>query len=542
MKGIMRGAGALAACSLVGKALGALYRLPLVSIIGDEGTGVYQLATAVYALFFTLACGGLPVAVSRFVAADHETERLASIIVWISGAIGLVFGAVFAALSPLFAAVQGNSAAAAAYLAVAPALVFATVLSGLRGYFQGKGNLLPTSLSQLVEQAVKLVVGLWLARVFASRGATSGAVGALLGVSVSEIVASGAVALFFAIKPQKTTKKQLKVAEHTENLLASSPLEAATDVAIDGYGINNKPANKKQNPPRRIPRKTEVKSVAKAIISAAVPITLGALVMPLTGVADSLTVVNILSARGLSAAEATACYGLLGAVNTLVNLPVTISYAFAVALLPKVAGAKTAAVADGEIRFVTRLALIFSAFCAAFYVIFARDIVAFLYPSLSLRSASLTVTLLRAEAPAVVYSSLLGVATAALQGSGKSGAAARNLAIGGAIKVAVSVVLLRFTGAAGASAGTVACYAATLVLDLIGLRAFRSVTLGRVAGTFAAIAVGIAVTALAALALTGAASIARLAIGLTAGAAATYALCGRAFGREERIRLPFFKH
>ena len=538
----MRGAGALAACSLVGKALGALYRLPLVSIIGDEGTGVYQLATAVYALFFTLACGGLPVAVSRFVAADHETERLASIIVWISGAIGLVFGAVFAALSPLFAAVQGNSAAAAAYLAVAPALVFATVLSGLRGYFQGKGNLLPTSLSQLVEQAVKLFVGLWLARVFASRGAASGAVGALLGVSVSEIVASGAVALFFAIKPQKTTKKQLKVAEHTENLLASSPLEAATDVAIDGYGLNNKTANKKQNPPRRTPSKSEVKSVAKAIIATTVPITLGALVMPLTGVADSLTVVNILSARGLSAAEATACYGLLGAVNTLVNLPVTISYAFAVALLPKVAGAKTAAEADGEIRFTTRFALIFSAFCSAFYVIFARDIIAFLYPSLSPRSASLTVTLLRAEAPAVMYSSLLGVATAALQGSGKSGAAARNLAIGGAIKVAVSVILLRFTGAVGASAGTVACYAATLVLDLIVLRSFRSVALGRAAGTFAAIAVGIAVTELAALALTGAAPIARLAIGLTAGAAATYALCGRAFGREERIRLPFFKH
>lgn len=542
MKGIMRGAGALAACSLVGKALGALYRLPLVSIIGDEGTGVYQLATAVYALFFTLACGGLPVAVSRFVAADHETERLASIIVWISGAIGLVFGAVFAALSPFFAAVQGNSAAAAAYLAVAPALVFATVLAGLRGYFQGKGNLLPTSLSQLVEQAVKLFVGLWLARVFATRGAASGAVGALLGVSVSEIVASGAVALFFAIKPQETTKKQLKTAEHAEKLLASSPLEAATDVAIDGYGLNNKTANKKQNPPRRTPSKSEVKSVAKAIIATAVPITLGALVMPLTGVADSLTVVNILSARGLSAAEATACYGLLGAVNTLVNLPVTISYAFAVALLPKVAGAKTAAEADGEIRFTTRFALIFSAFCSAFYVIFARDIIAFLYPSLSPRSASLTVTLLRAEAPAVMYSSLLGVATAALQGSGKSGAAARNLAIGGAIKVAVSVILLRFTGAVGASAGTVACYAATLVLDLIVLRSFRSVALGRAAGTFAAIAVGIAVTELAALALTGAAPIARLAIGLTAGAAATYALCGRAFGREERIRLPFFKH
>ena len=542
MKGIMRGAGALAACSLVGKALGALYRLPLVSIIGDEGTGVYQLATAVYALFFTLACGGLPVAVSRFVAADHETERLASIIVWISGAIGLVFGAVFAALSPFFAAVQGNSAAAAAYLAVAPALVFATVLAGLRGYFQGKGNLLPTSLSQLVEQAVKLFVGLWLARVFATRGAASGAVGALLGVSVSEIVASGAVALFFAIKPQETTKKQLKTAEHAEKLLASSPLEAATDVAIDGYGLNNKTANKKQNPPRRTPSKSEVKSVAKAIIATAVPITLGALVMPLTGVADSLTVVNILSARGLSAAEATACYGLLGAVNTLVNLPVTISYAFAVALLPKVEGAKTAAEADGEIRFTTRFALIFSAFCSAFYVIFARDIIAFLYPSLSPRSASLTVTLLRAEAPAVMYSSLLGVATAALQGSGKSGAAARNLAIGGAIKVAVSVILLRFTGAVGASAGTVACYAATLVLDLIVLRSFRSVALGRAAGTFAAIAVGIAVTALAALALTGAVPIARLAIGLTAGAATTYALCGRAFGKEERIRLPFFKH
>lgn len=541
MKGIMRGAGALAVCSLVGKALGALYRLPLVAIIGGEGAGVYQLATAVYALFFTLACGGLPVAVSRFVAADRGTEKLPLVIAGLSGAIGLAFGAAFAALSPLFAAVQGNATAVKAYLAVAPALTFATVLAGLRGYFQGRGNLLPTSASQLVEQAVKLAAGLWLARVFSVRGAVYGATGALFGVSLSEIAASGVVALFFAVKSAKATKKQIKYAENTENLLASSTLEAATDVAFDGYEIRNQATDVRARFPKNT-RKSEVKTIAKAIISSAVPITLGALVMPLTGVADSLTVVNILSARGLSAAEATARYGLLGAANTLVNLPVTVAYAFSVALLPKVAGAKTSAEANREIAFTMRSVLIFSSFCSAIYMIFARDMVSFLYPSLSPEHARLTATLLRSQAPAVTYSSLLGAATATLQGTGKSGVAARNLAVGGAVKVVVSVILLRLVGAVGASAGTTVCYAVTLTLDLIEVRSRRGVTLGAAARTFFALAAGVAVSTVAFFAFSGAAAIARICIGAVSGAATTYALCGRAFDKEERTRLPFFKH
>lgn len=541
----MKGAGVLAACSLIGKALGALYRLPLTTILGGEGMGEYQLVTSMYVLFFTLACGGLPAAVSRTVAADRGTPRLALIVAGIGAASGLAFALIFVALSPLFSIIQGNGGTVT-YLAVAPAIVFASLLAGLRGYFQGKGNLMPTSVSQIIEQAVKLTVGLWLARILVRGGAVPGAAGALIGVSVSEIVASGAVAAFLMIKTPESTKKEIKIAESTEKLLAASGLEAASDVVLASDGTDNpgeSRSRKNAGTPRKSIRKTEVKSVAKAIIAAAVPVTAGALVMPLTGVADSFTVVNILAARGLEAAEATARYGLVGGtVSTLVNLPVTVAYAFAAALLPRVAGAANREKANREIAFSVRLAFVFSVYVSAIYVIFARDIIKILYPSLSAFHKNLTTTLLRAEAPAVTYSSLLGVVTAALQGSGKAGKAAKNLLIGGAAKVAVSAVSLYFSGVVGACVGTTACYAITLVLDVIELRAGTEFYAKGAKNLFFAAACGIAVAAATGLILSGAGALPRLATSAAAGAAVTCALCGKAFGREERARLPFFKH
>lgn len=541
----MKGAGVLAACSLIGKALGALYRLPLTTILGGEGMGEYQLVTSMYVLFFTLACGGLPAAVSRTVAADRGTPRLALIVAGIGAASGLAFALIFVALSPLFSIIQGNGGTVT-YLAVAPAIVFASLLAGLRGYFQGKGNLMPTSVSQIIEQAVKLTVGLWLARILVRGGAVPGAAGALIGVSVSEIVASGAVAAFLMIKTPESPEKEIKIAESTEKLLAASGLEAASDVVLDPDGTGNpgeSRSRKNAGTPRKAIRKSEVKSVAKAIIAAAVPVTAGALVMPLTGVADSFTVVNILAARGLEAAEATARYGLVGGtVSTLVNLPVTVAYAFAAALLPRVAGAANREKANREIAFSVRLAFVFSVYVSAIYVIFARDIIEILYPSLSVFHKNLTTTLLRAEAPAVTYSSLLGVVTAALQGSGKAGKAAKNLLIGGAAKVAVSAVSLYFSGVVGACVGTTACYAITLVLDVIELRAGTGFFAKGAKNLFFAAACGIAVAAATGLILSGAGALPRLATSAAAGAAVTCALCGKAFGREERARLPFFKH
>ncbi len=535
----------LAACSLIGKALGALYRLPLTTILGGEGMGEYQLVTSMYVLFFTLACGGLPAAVSRTVAADRGTPRLALVVAGIGAASGLAFALIFVALSPLFSIIQGNGGTVT-YLAVAPAIVFASLLAGLRGYFQGKGNLMPTSISQIIEQAVKLTVGLWLARILVRDGAVPGAAGALIGVSVSEIVASGAVAAFLMIKTPESPEKEIKIAESTEKLLAASGLEAASDVVLDPDGTDDpgeSRSRKNAGTPRKAIRKTEVKSVAKAIIAAAVPVTAGALVMPLTGVADSFTVVNILAARGLEAAEATARYGLVGGtVSTLVNLPVTVAYAFAAALLPRVAGAANREKANREIAFSVRLAFVFSVYVSAIYVIFARDIIEILYPSLSVFHKNLTTTLLRAEAPAVTYSSLLGVVTAALQGSGKAGKAAKNLLIGGAAKVAVSAVSLYFSGVVGACVGTTACYAITLVLDVIELRAGTGFYAKGAKNLFFAAACGIAVAAATGLILSGAGALPRLATSAAAGAAVTCALCGKAFGREERARLPFFKH
>lgn len=204
---LVGGAAVLAIGSIVAKVLGAFYRVPLTNILGAEGMGVYQLVFPVYALFMTLATAGIPTALSRIVAeqrarGEGARKYLFSALMTLV-TLGVLAGVLMLALSSVLASWQGNPAAASGYIAVAPAVVLVGIIAGLRGWFQGEMFMLPTALSNVIEQAVKLGVGVGLAVLLSRRSAEAAVFGALMGVTVSELVAAIYLAVTYFVRSKR---------------------------------------------------------------------------------------------------------------------------------------------------------------------------------------------------------------------------------------------------------------------------------------------------------------------------------------------------
>lgn len=191
----VNGAAILSVAGIIVKILGAIFRIPLSSIIGSEGIGLYQLAYPMYSFLLVISSAGFPVAISRLVAqaVNVGDYKLADRTFRLSRKLMLVLGAtatiIMLLASGFVANKQGNPDSKYALMAIAPAILFVSVMSAYRGYFQGMQNMVPTAISQIIEQFIKLVAGLGFAAVFVRYGVEWGAAGAVGGVMLSELVA-----------------------------------------------------------------------------------------------------------------------------------------------------------------------------------------------------------------------------------------------------------------------------------------------------------------------------------------------------------------
>lgn len=452
---VFTGAAVLAVSLVLSKLLGATYRIPLTNVLGGEGMGLYQMVFPLYTLLLTISSGGFPTAISRVVSVrlasgDEEgAKKVLKVCLAALTATGLACTLALIVLARPIAAFQGNPSAALAYVGIAPAVVAVAVTACYRGYYQGRENMLPTALSQFIEQAGKLLFGLTLSSVLVKKGVAYGVLGALTGVSLSELVTACALAIAHALKERRLAKTRV-AAEFSGDITAG--LESASYERRGRIGAVG---------------------ILKSVLSFALPVTFGALVIPLTQVVDSVLIINVLTATGHSAESATTAYGLVsGTVNTIINMPAVVISAFSVTLLPKIArSCGNAADLEREAALGVKLCLALG--IAAFLGIFtyAEDVVRLLYArGLTPYQLRLAARLLRINSLAVFYVSLVQVCTAILQGVGHPKSAAFNLALGGAVKVAVTAVTLPLFGIYGAVIGSVACYALTAVADVVSLR------------------------------------------------------------------------
>lgn len=479
-KRIVSGAALLLIGSVVAKMLGALYRIPLTNVLGAEGMGMYQLVFPVYALFMVLATAGIPTALSRTVAekraTGESTKKYLSVSMLALFLLGLIFATIMAVFSKFLAQKQGNADTYPGFLIIAPAIVCVCVISGFRGWFQGEMYMLPTALSNVVEQVVKLAVGLGLSYALAKRGVVYAVCGALLGVTVSEIATVLYMLLTYLVRSAKQKKENA--------LTARVAVERAEgDVA-------------------KRARFRITKAEAKGILHVALPIAAVSVLMPLSSFFDSVIVVNMLKVFGLEKSVATAQYGIIsGPVNSLINMPVVAIMSLAVAIVPSVSASRVTRDIDGVMlksSLCVRLAYLLGIPFAFYLAVFAKNVIGALYPDLSYDSAIVAVNVLRITAANVVFLSTMQIYVSLLQALDKTKYAVLSLVCAIIVKIVLGAVLTRYIGINGAAIASlslpVVSYFGTLLsyYKICGLRLEKNIGLNLVSGVIMALC-GIAI-------------------------------------------------
>lgn len=152
----LHGAAIMAAGVVVIKILGAIYKIPLGNILGDEGYGYFSVAYNIYNVFLTMATAGMPVALSRMISEADTLGRPMQArkifrVAWLTFAIiGLILGLVMFLFPTELAGMLNNVRAAQSIWALSPALVLVYLTSTYRGYAQGMSNMKPTTISQIL--------------------------------------------------------------------------------------------------------------------------------------------------------------------------------------------------------------------------------------------------------------------------------------------------------------------------------------------------------------------------------------------------------
>ncbi len=196
----------LALAGILTRIIGIIYRVPLNSILGDEGIGYYSVAYDVYSLFLLISSMSMPIAVSKIVSARVASGRLNNAYRGFVGAIvfGFIVGTIVFSIvffgAETFATIWRYPSAALAIKTLAPTLFIMCFLGVLRGFFQGMGTMMPTAVSQILEQIVNAIVSIVAASMLYNVGEKIGEAGAYSAAGGTIGTGAGALmALLFMI-------------------------------------------------------------------------------------------------------------------------------------------------------------------------------------------------------------------------------------------------------------------------------------------------------------------------------------------------------
>lgn len=292
-----RGAVVLMAANAVSKILGAAFKIPLTYILHEDGMAVYNTAFTIYVMFLAFVMSGIPTAVSKKVAqADERSAYLvtdtASKVLFVLGTAAsllLFFGA------PFFAGAMREEKAVWAIRMAAPSVFLVAVGTGYKSFFHGASSMNIPAVSQVTEAAVKLIAGYALAVMMLNAGKAAAAAGAISGVAVGELIATGILAGGYAVSRFK-------------------------------YRVRASHAEKRET--------------MRELLSVAVPLLLAETAMNAVSVTDTSVLRTRILASGLSVDEGRFLYGAFsGYAMTIFNLPVGILGTIGVSLLPAAASA-----------------------------------------------------------------------------------------------------------------------------------------------------------------------------------------------------------
>lgn len=441
----IKGAFILGAAGIIIKILGAFFRIPLANLIGDEGMGYYQSAYPIYLLLLVISTAGFPTAIAKLVSekmalgdrygADRifKVSFIALFIVGITTSSILFLGA--KTYSDYFIK---NPKAYYSTLAIAPALFFVPIMSAFRGYFQGLQNMKPTAISQIVEQAGRVILGLALAYILLDRDLEIAAAGATFGATAGALF--GAIITTFIYFKYKGNSRAFKPIGQIES----------------------------------------TNSILKKLLLIAIPITIGAAVLPVMQAIDAGIVMRRLQDIGYDENTANSLFGqLTGMANPLINFPQALTAAIQVSLVPAVSHLATRRAASSLYKTIeagVRIALLIGLPAGIGLVILSEQIMVLLYP-LQIESAINASKILYILGFGVIFLSIFQTLTGVLQGLGKPIVPVRNLFVGAVIKLILSYILIGIPelNVKGAAIATITGYGIAAILNLIYIRNYINV-------------------------------------------------------------------
>ncbi len=200
------------------------------------------------------------------------------------------------------------------------------------------------------------------------------------------------------------------------------------------------------------------------------PVAVAAGVLPLSNILDSIIIVNL---TGRYAGNATALYGVYaGGANTLVNLPVSVCYGLAAAIIPLISSLYAcgrAKEAEERIAFALKCTLFVSVPAAAFLAVFPAEVCGLLFRSVTGAEGAWLVRLVRIMSPCAILLSSVQTLAACLTGRGKPKIAAIAMSSAIGVKVILELILLSFPriSIAGAAISAIGCYFVALLVDLL---------------------------------------------------------------------------
>ncbi len=437
-QGLMNGIIALMFSQVIIKILGLAYKWYLTNKegFGDRGNAIYSAGFSIYALLLTLSSTGVPNAIAKLTSEHiakgdyrgaHRIFKIALITFSSLGLVGtfiLFFGAKTIANNFLYL-----PEAELCLVSLSPAILFVSIISVFRGYFNGRGDIKAIANSQTMEQLCKT----------------------LLTFIVVEIIAM--------------------ISHCNTKLMAAGANLATTLATITGfmymyyyYMSYRKDFSKEIVSSKNYPIKSIIGTVKK-ILSVSMPMSLGAIVGSVSRNIDSATVVRGLQ-NFLTKEQATIQYGILcGKVDTIVSLPMSFNIALTTALIPTISSARTRNRTDElekRISFSLLVTMLIGLPCMIGIIIFANPILQILFPN-----ASQGTMILQISALSIIFTVLEQTTNGALQGLGKIISPAIFLLIGVIVKLICNLILIPIPeiGILGASISTGVCHAIAFFLS-----------------------------------------------------------------------------
>lgn len=403
----------LAIASIVVRLIGIIYRIPLTNIVGNEGMGYYGFAFEVYQILVILSTNAVPVAVSKLTAARvarHQYKNAQAIfrcsIIFaaaLSGTLALItfIGAKWISIFMFGGIVE----VAPALRVLAPTAFVCAVMGVFRGYTQGLGNMAPTAFSQVVEQIFNAVVSVAAAAILISRGAAFGAAGGTLGTFMGAV--SSLVFLYLVYSSYRPQLARRMKEDPTQKLL-------------------------------------EDKEIYRMIGFTIIPLVLTSTIYQISSLLDSALFSNILKALGYQTSFISSLYGIYSSkYQLLINLPIGITAAISVAMMPGIAGAIALKRHDQvreQMDLAIRVTMLLAIPCTVGVAVMGGPIMQMLFND----TTTLPGRMLIIGAVTIIFYSLSTLTSTILQASNHMRIPVINAGISLGIHIVFTVVLLAF--------------------------------------------------------------------------------------------------